>query len=256
MIVDCAHYRDGLRQHAGQMSPEDAAAICERDPGFVWLGLFEPSAEELAHVQQVFGLHELAVEDAQNFHMRPEVRGLRRGRLVRRAAHRALRRRDARRSTSARSRSSSGPSFVIPSARASASELHGRAQAPRAAPGAAPGGPAGRAVGDPRQGRRRLRAGGRGPRARHRGGRADGVLRRGRAHPAHLLPAPRGHRLLPRGAPAARPAGRGRARQPARDQPRPAPVLPRRQRPPQAGQRGGRRPARPARHGAARPTSR
>jgi magnesium transporter len=72
MIVDCAHYRDGLRQHAGQMSPEDAAAICSRDPGFVWLGLFEPSAEELAHVQEVFGLHELAVEDAQNFHMRPK----------------------------------------------------------------------------------------------------------------------------------------------------------------------------------------
>jgi magnesium transporter len=72
MIVDCAHYRDGLRQHAGKMSPEDAAAICTRDPGFVWLGLFEPAPEELAHVQQVFGLHELAVEDAQNFHMRPK----------------------------------------------------------------------------------------------------------------------------------------------------------------------------------------
>jgi magnesium transporter len=72
MIVDCAHYRDGVRQHTGQMSPEEAAAICHRDPGFVWLGLFEPSADELAHIQDVFGLHELAVEDAQSFHMRPK----------------------------------------------------------------------------------------------------------------------------------------------------------------------------------------
>jgi len=72
MIVDCAHYREGRRQHAGQMSPEEAAAICHRDPGFVWLGLFEPSAEELARIQEVFGLHELAVEDAQSFHMRPK----------------------------------------------------------------------------------------------------------------------------------------------------------------------------------------
>jgi magnesium transporter len=72
MIVDCAHYRDGLRQHSGQMSPEEAAAICHEEPGFVWLGLFEPSAEELARIQEVFGLHELAVEDAQSFHMRPK----------------------------------------------------------------------------------------------------------------------------------------------------------------------------------------
>jgi len=73
MIVDCAHYRDGRRQHEGRMSPEDAATICRRDPGFVWLGMVEPDADELARVQQIFGLHELAVEDAQSFHLRPKV---------------------------------------------------------------------------------------------------------------------------------------------------------------------------------------
>src|SRR6185437_5107585 len=41
--------------------------------GFVWLGLFEPGEEELAQVRATFGLHELAVEDAQNFHMRPKT---------------------------------------------------------------------------------------------------------------------------------------------------------------------------------------
>jgi magnesium transporter len=72
-IVDCAHYRDGRRQHAGRMEPEAAAAICRNEPGFVWLGMVEPSPEELDSVQTLFGLHELAVEDAQSFHLRPKV---------------------------------------------------------------------------------------------------------------------------------------------------------------------------------------
>jgi magnesium transporter len=73
MIVDCAHYRDGRRQHEGPMRPEEAAAICGRDPGFVWLGMVDPSPDELESMQDVFGLHELAVEDAQSFHLRPKV---------------------------------------------------------------------------------------------------------------------------------------------------------------------------------------
>jgi magnesium transporter len=73
MIVDCAHYRDGRRQHEGRMDPREAAAICHREPGFVWLGMVEPTPEELAGVETVFGLHELAVEDAQSFHLRPKV---------------------------------------------------------------------------------------------------------------------------------------------------------------------------------------
>jgi magnesium transporter len=73
MIVDCAHYHDGRRQHEGPMAPEEAAAICGREPGFVWLGVVEPSADELASMQAAFGLHELAVEDAQSFHLRPKV---------------------------------------------------------------------------------------------------------------------------------------------------------------------------------------
>jgi magnesium transporter len=72
MIIDCAHYQDGRRQQEGPASLEEAAARC-RDGGFVWLGLFEPGAEELAQVQDAFGLHELAVEDAQNVHLRPKT---------------------------------------------------------------------------------------------------------------------------------------------------------------------------------------
>src|SRR3954447_19334779 len=73
VIVDCAHYKDGRRQHEGKMDPSEAAAICRNENGFVWLGMVEPSPEELENVQMLFGLHELAVEDAQSFHLRPKV---------------------------------------------------------------------------------------------------------------------------------------------------------------------------------------
>jgi magnesium transporter len=72
MIIDCAHYQDGRRRDEGAVPLEEAAARCGQG-GFVWLGLFEPSDQELVQVRDTFGLHELAVEDAQNFHMRPKT---------------------------------------------------------------------------------------------------------------------------------------------------------------------------------------
>jgi magnesium transporter len=72
MIIDCAHYQDGRRQDEGGVSLEEAAAR-RAEGGFVWLGLFEPDEEELAQVRQMFGLHELAVEDALNLHTRPKI---------------------------------------------------------------------------------------------------------------------------------------------------------------------------------------
>jgi magnesium transporter len=72
MIVDCAHYQDGRRRDEGPVPLEEAALRCG-EGGFVWLGLFEPGEEELAQVRDTFGLHELAVEDAQTFHMRPKI---------------------------------------------------------------------------------------------------------------------------------------------------------------------------------------
>ena len=72
MIVDCAHYQDGRRRDEGAVPLEEAAGRC-KEGGFVWLGLFEPAEEELDQVRDIFGLHELAVEDAQNLHMRPKI---------------------------------------------------------------------------------------------------------------------------------------------------------------------------------------
>jgi magnesium transporter len=72
MIVDCAHYQDGHRRDDGPMSLEEAAA--RRDEGgFVWLGLFEPGEAEMDQVRRLFGLHELAVEDALSSHQRPKI---------------------------------------------------------------------------------------------------------------------------------------------------------------------------------------
>jgi magnesium transporter len=74
MIIDCAHYRDGVRQSEAPMTLEQATAICAgEDEGFVWLGAVDPDEAELAQVQDAFGLHDLAVEDAQSFHLRPKV---------------------------------------------------------------------------------------------------------------------------------------------------------------------------------------
>jgi len=72
MIIDCAHYKDGVRGDEGPVALEEAAARTT-EGGFVWLGLFEPGEEELAQVRETFGLHELAVEDAQNIHLRPKI---------------------------------------------------------------------------------------------------------------------------------------------------------------------------------------
>jgi magnesium transporter len=51
---------------------QDAAARTA-EGGFVWLGLFEPGEAELAEVRDTFGLHELAIEDAVNLHVRPKI---------------------------------------------------------------------------------------------------------------------------------------------------------------------------------------
>ncbi len=74
MIVDCAHYKAGQRQHEGPIPLEDAAACVSGEPGeFVWVGLLEPEIEEMRQVAALFGLHELAVEDASRAHQRPKL---------------------------------------------------------------------------------------------------------------------------------------------------------------------------------------
>ena len=74
MIVDCAHYADGKRQHKGPIEIHEAAGRCGNGAGgFAWVGLKEPSKDELEQVGKAFGLHDLALEDAMNAHQRPKL---------------------------------------------------------------------------------------------------------------------------------------------------------------------------------------
>ncbi len=72
MIVDCAYYKDGARQHEGSL-PLEEAAKCRREEGFVWLGLHDAQEDELLEVATCFGLPGLAVEDAMHAHQRPKL---------------------------------------------------------------------------------------------------------------------------------------------------------------------------------------
>ncbi|MEO6627229.1 MAG: magnesium and cobalt transport protein CorA [Aquihabitans sp.] len=72
MIIDLALYRDGRRQ-PGVPELADALDAARGPDAFVWIGLHEPTSDELDAVQVEFKLHELAVEDALFAHQRPKV---------------------------------------------------------------------------------------------------------------------------------------------------------------------------------------
>ena len=72
-IVDCGLYVQGKRE-PGDFSPDEALRVAgERDNAFVWLGLHEPSQDEMAAVARTYDLHELAVEDAVSAEQRPKL---------------------------------------------------------------------------------------------------------------------------------------------------------------------------------------
>ncbi|WP_405020331.1 magnesium and cobalt transport protein CorA [Kitasatospora sp. NBC_00070] len=73
MIVDSAIYRGGHRSE-GPEDYSDALAVARREgDAFVWVGVLEPTADELDLVSEEFGLHPLAIEDAVTAHQRPKV---------------------------------------------------------------------------------------------------------------------------------------------------------------------------------------
>ena len=75
MIIDCAIYRNGKREDTSHdvASLENALASLANKNDFIWIGVFEPSAAELAEIAAPLKLHPLAVEDAVEAHQRPKV---------------------------------------------------------------------------------------------------------------------------------------------------------------------------------------
>lgn len=72
-VVDCALYKHGERR-AGTLPLTEAMHAARTSPdSFVWIGLREPTTDQLTVVADAFDLHPLAVEDAVHAHQRPKL---------------------------------------------------------------------------------------------------------------------------------------------------------------------------------------
>ena len=71
MVIDCAAYEGGRR--VADIDLEQAGSVETGKGRFVWIGLHEPDEALLRKVQLLFGLHDLAVEDAHRAHQRAKL---------------------------------------------------------------------------------------------------------------------------------------------------------------------------------------
>lgn len=71
MLVNCVAYRQG--EKVADLPVRDISEYLKQPDTFVWVAMKDASAEELAQMQEEFGLHELAVEDARHGHQRPKI---------------------------------------------------------------------------------------------------------------------------------------------------------------------------------------
>lgn len=70
-IINCVAYRHGEREE--HIDVAEISEILKEDKSFVWLGLYQPDAAFMQTLQEEFGLHELAIEDALLAHQRPKI---------------------------------------------------------------------------------------------------------------------------------------------------------------------------------------
>ena len=71
MLVNCVVYQEGRK--LADIAKEAISEYVRRPDCFVWVALHDPNDGELAEMQDEFGLHELAVEDARHGHQRPKI---------------------------------------------------------------------------------------------------------------------------------------------------------------------------------------
>jgi magnesium transporter len=71
MLINCAAYQDGKK--LGDIDVGQIGDYLPRPNCFVWVAVHDAPAAELSGLQQAFGLHPLAVEDAQTGHQRPKI---------------------------------------------------------------------------------------------------------------------------------------------------------------------------------------
>ncbi len=70
-VINSAAYFNGVR--VANVPIADLGDAWKHSDRFLWVGLFEPSALVLSHIQKAFGLHDLAIEDANTAHQRPKL---------------------------------------------------------------------------------------------------------------------------------------------------------------------------------------
>ncbi|OFZ85733.1 MAG: magnesium and cobalt transport protein CorA [Betaproteobacteria bacterium RBG_16_64_18] len=71
MLINCVAYQDGKK--VVDIATKDISDYVNRPECFVWVALSDPAPEELVKMQEEFGLHALAVEDAHHGHQRPKI---------------------------------------------------------------------------------------------------------------------------------------------------------------------------------------
>jgi len=71
MLINCAAYQDGRK--LGDIDVGQITDYLQRPDCFVWVAVHDTAPAELADMQRAFGLHPLAVEDAQTGHQRPKI---------------------------------------------------------------------------------------------------------------------------------------------------------------------------------------
>ena len=71
MLINCVVYQNGTK--LADIPVSDISDYIGRPDAFVWVALQDATPAELEEMQHEFGLHDLAVEDAQHGHQRPKI---------------------------------------------------------------------------------------------------------------------------------------------------------------------------------------
>ncbi|MGH8704060.1 MAG: magnesium and cobalt transport protein CorA [Burkholderiales bacterium] len=71
MLVNCVAYQEGKK--LADITQREIHEYVKRPDCFVWVALRDAEGPELEAMQEEFGLHELAVEDARHGHQRPKI---------------------------------------------------------------------------------------------------------------------------------------------------------------------------------------
>ncbi|HEU5176960.1 MAG TPA: magnesium/cobalt transporter CorA [Burkholderiales bacterium] len=71
MLINCVAYQDGRK--LADIDKREISNYLAKPGCFVWVALADATQDELAEMQEEFGLHELAVEDARHGHQRPKI---------------------------------------------------------------------------------------------------------------------------------------------------------------------------------------